>query len=187
MMLSKEHLTLESLIKIIAIKASMNRGLSDVLKKAFPDVVPLVRPIVENPKVHDLNWLAGFTSGEGSFMVKITASQTHSVGFKVQLVFQITQHKRDEQLMRNLIEYLYCGIILKHGENTVVLTVTKFRDIVEKIIPLFQQHPIKGVKSEDFKDFCLVAEMMKENKHLTSEGIKQNKKIKTGMNIGRKN
>ena len=54
MMLSKEHLTLESLIKIIAIKASMNRGLSDVLKKAFPDVVPLVRPIVEK-KVHDLN------------------------------------------------------------------------------------------------------------------------------------
>ena len=89
--------------------------------------------------------------------------------------------------MRNLIEYLNCGIILKHGENTVVLTVRKFRDIVEKIIPLFQQHPIQGVKSEDFKDFCLVAEMMKENKHLTSEGIKQIKKIKTGMNIGRKN
>jgi len=87
--------------------------------------------------------------------------------------------------MRSLIEYLNCGIILKHSQNAVVLTVTKFIDIVEKIIPLFQQHPIKGVKSEDFKDFCLVAEMMKEKKHLTSEGIKQIKKIKAGMNRGR--
>ena len=52
--------------------------------------------------------------------------------------------------MRSLIEYLDCGIILKHSENTVVLIVTKFRDIVQKIIPLFQQHPIKGVKALDF-------------------------------------
>ena len=66
------------------------------------------------------------------------------------------QHLPSLQLMRSLIEYLDCGIILKHSENAVVLTVTKFRDIVEKIIPLFQQHPIKGVKYEDFKVFCLV-------------------------------
>ena len=51
----KEHLTQEGLIKIIAIKASMNRGLSEKLKLYFPDVVPVVRPIVENPKVHDSN------------------------------------------------------------------------------------------------------------------------------------
>ena len=40
MMLNKEHLTPEGLIKIVAIKASMNIGLSEKLKVAFPDVVP---------------------------------------------------------------------------------------------------------------------------------------------------
>ena len=44
-----EHLTLEGLRKIVAIRASMNRGLSDKLKLAFPDVVPVERPIVELP------------------------------------------------------------------------------------------------------------------------------------------
>ena len=39
-----EHLTLDGLNKIVAIKASMNRGLSEKLKFAFPDVVPAVRP-----------------------------------------------------------------------------------------------------------------------------------------------
>ena len=35
-MLKKEHLTNEGLLKIVAIKASMNLGLSDDLKVAFP-------------------------------------------------------------------------------------------------------------------------------------------------------
>jgi len=49
--------------------------------------------------------------------------------------------------------------------------VTKFRDIVEKIIPLFQQHPIHGVKAKDFADFCQVAEMINKKEHLTKEGL----------------
>ena len=46
----KEHLTLEGLRQILAIKAAMNLGLSEKLKVAFPDVVPVVRPLVENPQ-----------------------------------------------------------------------------------------------------------------------------------------
>ena len=50
----KQHLTLEGLYQIVAIKASMNQGLSDKLKLAFPaaaaDVVPVERPVVELPK-----------------------------------------------------------------------------------------------------------------------------------------
>jgi len=49
--------------------------------------------------------------------------------------------------------------------------VTKFRDIVENIIPLFQQHPIHGVKAKDFADFCQVAEMINKKEHLTKEGL----------------
>jgi len=44
-------------------------------------------------------------------MIKLKASKTHSVGFKVILVFQLTQHSRDEKLMRSLIEYFDCGNI----------------------------------------------------------------------------
>ena len=51
----KEHLTEDGLRTIVAIRAVMNLGLSDVLKKAFPDVVPVVRPLVKNLKVKDPN------------------------------------------------------------------------------------------------------------------------------------
>ena len=48
-----EHLTPEGLSKIVAIKAAMNKGLSEKLKLAFPSVVPVLRPLVENSKTID--------------------------------------------------------------------------------------------------------------------------------------
>ena len=63
--------------------------------------------------------------------------------------------------------------------------VSKFRDLSEKIIPFFEEHPIVGIKSKDFKDFCTVVDMMKEKKHLSFEAIEQIRIIKSGTNTGR--
>ena len=118
-------------------------------------------------------------------MVKISASKTHSIGFQVQLEFQLTQHVRDEQLMRSLIKYLDCGNIYKK-EQVFYFRVRKFQDIVNKIIPFFKNYPIVGVKALDFAYFCRVTEMMKNKAHLTQEGLKEIKNIKAGMNKGSK-
>lgn len=88
----------------------MNLGLSDKLQVAFPDVVPVERPRVELPKTIDPNWLAGFTSAEGCFKIKITKSKTR-VGYAVYLVYQLTQHIRDEKLFLSFIAFFNCGII----------------------------------------------------------------------------
>ena len=185
LMLKKEHLTLEGLEGIVAHKASMNLGLSEKLQSAFPDVVPVPIPIVKNKKIQDPNWLAGFTTGEGCFFIRIQASKTHSLKMQVILKFQLTQHSRDEQLMESLIKYLDCGNIYKI-RNAFDFQVTKFDDITQKIIPFFKKHHILGVKAWDFSDFFKVAEMMKNKEHLTPEGLEKIKKIKAGMNTGRK-
>ena len=52
-MIRKEHLSEDGLRKIVAIKAGMNLGLSEKLKVAFPDVVPVQRPKIETPKTVD--------------------------------------------------------------------------------------------------------------------------------------
>lgn len=56
--------------------------------------------------------------------------------------------------------------------------VTKLDDIVNKIIPFFSKYRIKGVKVKDFNDWCKVAELITEKKHLTKEGLDQIKKNK---------
>jgi hypothetical protein len=42
--LNKEHLTPKGLRKNAAIKATINNGLIERLKAAFPDVIPVLRP-----------------------------------------------------------------------------------------------------------------------------------------------
>ena len=163
----------------------MNRGLSPKLKLYFPQVVQVTRPLVENAKIPDPNWLAGFTSAEGCFMVKITGSKTHSVGFRVELVFQLTQHSRDEKLLISFISYLNCGVVTKDRES-YKFRVTKLDDITDKIIPFLKKYPILGVKALDFADWCKAAELIKNKKHLTAEGLEEIRNIKAGMNRGRK-
>jgi hypothetical protein len=50
---NKEHLTIEGLHKIVAIKASLNLGLSDELKTSFPYLVAIKRPLIKNKEILD--------------------------------------------------------------------------------------------------------------------------------------
>ena len=182
--LNKEHLTHEGLGKIVAIKATTNRGLSPELQLAFPEVVQMTIPLVNNKESYDPHWLAGFTSGEGCFFINFIKTKTR-FGVVVHLVFQLTQHSRDEKLMKSLIKYLNCGYIYKIGE-ILIFKVTKFDDIAHKIIPFFKNHKIQGVKAKDFNDFCNAAEIIKEKGHLTLEGLNKIRELKQGMNRQRK-
>lgn len=182
----KEHLTKEGLYKILAIKASMNNGLSDELKSAFPNLTPVERPVVVNQKIRDPNWFVGFTNGEGCFFVSIYNSTTCKLGEAVALKFQITQHSRDGILMESLVTILGCGRIEPYSRGPAVnLVVTKLQDITDKILPLFDKYPLQGAKLLDYVDFKRVAELMKAQGHLTQSGLSQIKQIKSGMNRGR--
>jgi len=48
-------------------------------------------------------------SGEGSLIIRVKKSSTNRTGLQVELVFQITQHTRDEQLLLSFIKYFGCG------------------------------------------------------------------------------
>lgn len=186
LMNNKEHLTYEGLNKIVSIKASINKGISDELKVAFPQCIPVMRPIKVNPKIPHSEWIAGFTSGEGCFKLMVKKSSSVTVGFQVLLVFQITQHARDVKLMESLISYFGCGKLEKDPRGPWLnFSVYNFTDNNEKIIPFFSQHAIIGSKSEDFKDWCKVAKLVQTKNHLTKEGLDQIISIKSGMNKGR--
>jgi hypothetical protein len=184
---NKEHLSQEGLHKIVAIKASINLGLSVVLKAAFPNITPVSRPVLVNQEIKDPYWLAGFVSGEGCFFISIFKSSSNKSGFAVKLKFSLTQHFRDEKLLKSLVDYFGCGYhFSSSGYNYGEFRVEKLSDISDKIIPFFDKYPILGVKSTDYADFKRVAELMKNKAHLIAEGLDQIRQIKGGMNTGRK-
>ena len=186
LMNTKAHLSLEGLKQIINIKASMNLGLSETLKSEFNNIISVDRPIILTKNIPNPNWLSGFVTGEGNFYVNIQKSKSN-LGSKINLRFQISQHERDLKLIDLLIKYLGSGKIYKGSKNRVVsLTIYKFSDIINLIIPFFEQNPLYGVKVLDFIDWCSVAKLMSEGKHLTIEGLELISTIKDRMNRGRK-
>nr|QCW06945.1 hypothetical protein [Drechslerella brochopaga] len=70
LMLNKEHLTQKGLEQIISYKGAINYGESDALKRAFPKVSPVIRPLLQITDI-PLNpfWVLGFVEAEGSFYV----------------------------------------------------------------------------------------------------------------------
>nr|QID02853.1 LAGLIDADG endonuclease [Orbilia oligospora] len=163
----------------------MNKGLSDELALAFPNTIPVLRPIVLDQVIKDINWFVGFVNAEGSFFIKINESKNR-IGFSVGLRFQITQHLRDEKLLKSFIPYLGCGYYSIRSSNDVAdFLVLSFSDINDKIIPLFAKYPILGIKRLDYDDFCKVAELMKNKDHLTKEGLEKIIIIRKGMNRNR--
>jgi hypothetical protein len=54
-MYAKNHLTLQGFQRVISIKASLNKGLSEMVKSEFKNVVPIARPLINIEKISDLN------------------------------------------------------------------------------------------------------------------------------------
>ena len=79
-----------------------------------------------------------------------------------------------------------CGGIYSHSENAFVFQVTKFADIQNKIIPIFKVHLIQGIKQLDYQDFCQIATLISEDKHLSPKGLDGIRFIKDRMNTKRK-
>lgn len=183
-LISKDaHLTLDGLKEIVSIKANLNLGLSDKLKVAFPVLPSVSKPLFLCPEIPNPYWVAGFTSGEGSFYVKISESSSTKSGNQVQLIFYITQHIRDKYILDKFISYFgagrYHGI---KGKGWASYECSKFSDIKSKIIPFFSQYSIIGIKDKDFKDWCKIANLIESKSHLTAEGLAEIINIKKGMN-----
>jgi hypothetical protein len=169
---NKTHLTLDGIKGIVNIKASMNLGLSEKLRLEFPDVIPVDRPLTLIPPKFNPAWVAGFITAEGCFDVRITKAKV-KLGQRVQIRLRISQHIRDLELMKALIQFLNAGSLYKYPNGLAIgIYIVNFKDITEKIIPLLNEYTISGVKLKDYKDWVKVHELMQKGSHLTSVALR---------------
>ena len=155
LIIQKKHLSLEGIKEIISVRASMNLGLTETLKKNFPNTKPINKQIrTEDIAIYSPYWFAGFTEAEGCFWVSVNKSKSYKIGYQTQLKFVVTQHSRDEKLFESFVKYglfphlfsidrdegsgAECGKVQKgSGNASVYFVVTKFIDLEKKIFPFF--------------------------------------------------
>jgi len=87
--------------------------------------------------------MAGFVSGEGCFFIKQSKSKTHKLGVSTSLNFLVVQNIRDSYLLESFIQFFGCGQYnVKEKSGIGTYSVSNFSDIVNIIIPLFEEYPI---------------------------------------------
>jgi hypothetical protein len=104
LMLNKEHNTLEGIQKTVNIRASLNTGLSNDLKEAFPMTIPATLNLESSIKNNNLHpeWVAGFSTGESNFFIAVQKSKSNS-RLSTSLRFSIAQHSRDLLLLESFV------------------------------------------------------------------------------------
>jgi hypothetical protein len=155
--------------------------------KDFPETIINERDVYNNINIPDSNWLAGFSEGESCFYINIYKSEKSKLGFAVQLVFKITQHYRDIELLKSISNYLGCGRVEKRKSKACDFAVTSFKSFDEKIIPFFFFNPLYGSKSLELNSFKEAFLIMKNKEHLEVQGLEKLKNIKNSMNTKREN
>jgi hypothetical protein len=117
--------------------------------------------------------VTGYTDGEGCFSIKTIVAKTTKIGYTVRLLYQITVHSSDIEILYKLKAYFNNVGDIVTTNYYVSYRVTKLSDIINVIIPHFNGYPLQSTKLVSYYLFCAVANIMSNNDHLTLKGYKE--------------
>ena len=133
-------------------------------------------------------WIVGFVDGEGCFSCPIHPSPSMKIGWQVQPRFVVVQGERSVEALELIRDFFGCGRIYRnrrnddHREDLMVYAVFRQQDLREKVVPFFEEHPLRTAKFEEFSKFKWILEMMERRFHLTVPGLREIAKVVETMN-----
>jgi hypothetical protein len=140
--------------------------------------------VQSHPEKLEAQWVVGFVDGEGCFFVGINRHPEMTSGYQVLPEFTVVQHERDIQLLHALKQFFGCGVVRKNHVERMAYRVRGLDHLNDVIIPFFEKHSLKSKKKIDFIKFRKILLLMKEGKHLATEGIEEIRAIAATMNTG---
>ena len=85
-------------------------------------------------------------------------------------------------------ELFRCGSLIEshardnHRESLLRFSVKRRSDLVDIVIPFFEQHPLLTAKRQDFERFAFILQLMQRGAHLEHEGLRSIAEITEVMN-----
>ncbi len=121
------------------------------------------------------DYITGFVDGEGCFSVSIRPHPSAPHGWLIHPVFQVYQHKHNVEILEMIIKFLGCGTLVPKGPSSDVITLSVHskKDLVEKVIPFFDEHPFRSKKGEDYSKFREIVFRMRDKEHLDVSGFQE--------------
>ncbi|MBI4079552.1 MAG: LAGLIDADG family homing endonuclease [Candidatus Levybacteria bacterium] len=135
------------------------------------------------------DYIVGLTDGEGCFYVEMRAPNgTHKS--RVELHFFIKLREDELSLLKKVQEFFECGVVYYQKEYRINqracyrFGVTAQKDLHEKIIPFFDNNPLRSQKNKNYLLFRQIALMVKNGEHKSNEGLQKIRQLKSQMNRG---
>ncbi|PIR91275.1 endonuclease [bacterium (Candidatus Gribaldobacteria) CG10_big_fil_rev_8_21_14_0_10_41_12] len=125
------------------------------------------------------NWLVGFTDGEGCFTISFFTHPKSRLRLKWQVFpeFVITQEEKSHKALKEMQEFFGCGKIYlnkrrdNHHQHLLKFVVRDRDDLLTKIIPFFENYPLRSAKINDFRIFAKILHIMQKGGHLQESGL----------------
>ena len=141
-----------------------------------------------------IGWITGFVDGEGCFSIHFVRQperatrKGYRTGFQVAHEFVVTQGAKSVECLHMLKNFFGVGRVYQnrrfdnHKEHLFQFIVAKRSDLLQTIIPFFQEHPLRTSKRNDFVKFVKCMRLMETNEHLTVRGLLEIVEITQTMN-----
>jgi hypothetical protein len=100
----------------------------------------------------------------------------------------VTQGASSVKCLHELREFFGVGQVYvnrrfdNHREHLHRYVVCRRQDLLERIIPFFQQNPLRTAKRRDFDKFAYCVELMSGGRHLTRAGLVEIAEVVQTMN-----
>jgi len=130
--------------------------------------------------------ITGLVDAEGCFRISILNNRnfkedSSSVPFNTRLYFQLSLHKKDENLLELLKDSLKVGKIYKSRPEAYEFQVSSIKDL-KLIIEFFDKYPLITQKYGDYVLFKKAYELINNKQHLTNEGLLKLVALKASSN-----
>jgi hypothetical protein len=123
-------------------------------------------------------WIVGFVDGEGCFSIAVVRNPGLRLGWQVQHEFSVTQAAPSRDALELVRERFGCGTILEqqrhdnHKSSLLRFSVKRRRDLMDVILPFFEQYPLRTAKRDDFELFTTAIHKMEAGEHLDPHGLR---------------
>lgn len=115
----------------------------------------------------DLNYVAGFFDGEGSFVVSLKPDKRYVNGVQIDTHINITQ--KNQEVLKLIQQEFQMGKIYFHSRDKLWhFNIYKLNDKL-KFVEMLKNRLF--VKQGQLKKFSAVLQMLRQKEHLTKEGL----------------
>jgi len=141
-----------------------------------------------------IGWITGYVDGEGCFSINLIRQphrhnrRVHKTGFQAAHEFAVTQGASSVDSLHLLMQFFGVGSVYinkrydNHKEHMYRYCVRARKELVQTIIPFFNQYPLRTSKQGNFLKFAECMRLMETGAHLTSSGLIRIVEIAETMN-----